>query len=73
MAHIQDDRTLLASAKALRAEILACADQIEADRRTLSAETGFIGSQDCSPAGIIPAERAELFRFPRPVYREVAV
>jgi hypothetical protein len=30
MAHIQDDRTLLASAKALRAEILACADQIEA-------------------------------------------
>jgi hypothetical protein len=33
MAHIQDDRTLLASAKALRAEILACADQIEAGRR----------------------------------------
>ena len=33
LAHLQDDQTLLSSAHALRAHILACADQIEADRR----------------------------------------
>ena len=33
VTHTQDDQTLLSAAHALRAHILACADQIEADRR----------------------------------------